>query len=579
MPAKLIKQFNRHFLKNTTVLMRIGGGEIGGKAHGLLLFHQLLQDDFIPEEYPGISVSIPNMVLLTTDIFDKFMEHNKLYTIALSDASDMQIAQAFQRAELPTEIIGDLYTYVQEQHRPVAVRSSSLLEDSLEEPFAGVYITKMVPNNHNEIKLRFEKLREAIKLVYASTFFEGAKAYLHALNKEPGDDKMAVILQEVVGNKQDYYFYPHISGVARSYNFYPTGKSKPEDGIVELALGLGKLIVDEGIAWRYCPSYPHAKPPYSSDNEMLKKTQLYFWAINMLKPFVFDPVKETEYLVQADIKEAEYQNTLRYLASTYMTISDRVYPGISSTGPRIINFAPILNLKQLPLNDLILTLMKHCENKLKAPVEIEFAASLDNQKGVPAHFGCLQVRPMRVDEEQVSIELNHLHSKDIFFFSEMVLGNGRIDHILDIVYVKPDQFSKLKTRTIANEIAAINRKLIFKKQFYLLIGFGRWGSSDSYLGIPVKWEQICGAKAIIEVALPEFNVEFSQGTHFFHNMTGLHVLYFSAPCSSEFQIDWQWLTQQREITDSGYVRHVQLTDPLLIQADGRNRHGVILKKR
>jgi hypothetical protein len=342
MPAKAIKLFDRHFLNNATILMRIGNGEIGGKAHGLLSFHQLLQDDFMHAEFSDIHVSIPNMVLLTTDVFDKFMEQNRLYPIALSDASDTQIAQAFQRAELPTEFIGDLYTYIGEQHSPIAVRSSSLLEDSLDEPFAGVYMTKMVPNNQNEIKLRFEKLREAIKLVYASTFFEGAKSYVHALHKEPGDDKMAVILQEVVGSRQDHYFYPHISGVARSYNFYPTGKSKPEDGIVELALGLGKIIVDEGISWRYSPHYPQAKPPYASDKEMLQKTQLYFWAINMLKPFIFDPVKETEYLIQTDIKEAEYHNSLRYLASTYITTSDRMYPGTASAGPRIINFAPIL---------------------------------------------------------------------------------------------------------------------------------------------------------------------------------------------------------------------------------------------
>jgi hypothetical protein len=577
MPSKTIKPFDRHFLNTATILMRIGNGEIGGKAHGLMSFHQLLQNDFIHEEFPDILVSIPNMVLLTTDVFDKFMEHNHLYPIALSDASDTQIAQTFQRAELPTEFIGDLWTYTSEQRQPVAVRSSSLLEDSLEQPFAGVYITKMLPNNQNETKIRFEKLREAIKLVYASTFFEGAKAYLHALKKEPGDDKMAIILQEVAGEKHDHYFYPHISGVTRSYNFYPTGKSKPEDGIVEMALGLGKIIVDEGIAWRYCPYYPRAKPPYSSDKEMLQKTQIYYWAINMLKPFVFDPVKETEYLVHADIKEAEDQNTLRYLASTYIAASDRIYPGIASAGPRVINFAPILQLKQFPLNDLILTLMNLCKKKFNAPVEIEFAASLDNRKGLPVHFSCLQVRPMSIISDQIHIDMSSLKSEEILLASDKVLGNGKIDTVLDIVFIKPEQFSKIKTVSIADEVAEINRKLVFENRAYLLIGFGRWGTTDPFLGIPVKWQQICGAKAIVEVALPEFNVEFSQGTHFFHNMTGLHVLYFSIPCFSEFQIDWPWLLQQQGETDSVHVRHIRLKKPLTILADGCHSQGVILK--
>jgi hypothetical protein len=558
--------------------MRIGTGEIGGKAHGLLSFHQLLQHEYQSEEFPGMMVSIPNLVVLTTDIFDKFMEQNKLYDVALADHSDTQIAQAFLKADLPTEIIGDLWTYVSEQRRPVAVRSSSLLEDSLEQPFAGVYLTKMIPNNQNEVKTRFEKLREAIKLVYASTFFNGAKAYLQSLDEYAGTDKMAVILQEVVGDRHDQYFYPHISGVARSYNFYPTGKSKPEDGIIELALGLGKIIVDEGISWAYCPYYPRAKPPYASDKEMIQNTQLYYWAINMVKPFIFDPIKETEYLIKADIKEAEYQNTLVFLTSTYNTASDRIYPGITSAGPRIINFAPILQLKQIPLNELVLTLMKQCENKFNVPVEIEFAASLDNQKGLPVRFGCLQVRPMCVSKERINIDMERINPNDVLLTSDKVLGNGKINTILDIVYIKPDQFSKLKTATIGDEIAVMNRKLVAEKRPYLLIGFGRWGTTDPFLGTPVKWQQICGAKVIVEVASPEFNIEFSQGTHFFHNITGLHVFYFSASLSSAHQPDWSWLTQQSIITDAHYVRHIRLPEPLLVLADGRNCNGVILKR-
>jgi hypothetical protein len=577
MPPEEIKNFNRNFLRNKHILMHIGSGEIGGKAHGLLEFHRLLQHDYHPEEFPGIIVSIPNMVVLATDIFYKFMEQNRLYDIALSEHSDMQIAQAFLKADLPTEIIGDLWMYVSEQRQPVAVRSSSLLEDSLEQPFAGVYMTKMIPNNQTEIKTRFEKLREAIKLVYASTFFAGAKAYLQTIGKQSGTDMMAVILQEVVGDIHDQYYYPHISGVARSFNFYPTGKSKPEEGIIELALGLGKIVVDEGIAWSYNPYYPRAKPPFASDKEMLNKTQLYYWAINMVKPFIFDPVKETEYLVKADIKEAEYQNTIAFLASTYHTTSDRIYPGIASTGPRIINFAPILHLKQLPLNDLILKLIKKCEEHFKSPVEIEFAASLDNQKGIPARFGCLQVRPMRISTEPIEIDMNRFKAKDLLLVSDKALGNGKIDTILDIVYIKPDQFSKLKTVAIADEIAAVNRKLVLAHCPYLLIGFGRWGTTDPFLGIPVKWQQICGAKVIVEVTSPQFNIDFSQGTHFFHNISGLQVLYFSVSASTDHPLDWQWFTRHPIITDGQYIRHIHLAKPLLILVDGRNCKGIILK--
>jgi hypothetical protein len=443
------------------------------------------------------------------------------------------------------------------------------------EPFASVYKTKMIPNNHLDTDSRFRKLVEAIKYIYASTFFQDAKKYMKITQHTTADEKMAVIIQEVVGLRSRNRFYPQISGVARSHNFYPTGLAKSEDGVVDLALGLGKIVVDEGIAWTYSPEYPQANPPYNSLNELLKLSQKEFWAVYMGEPFLYDPIKEVEFIRKYHISEAEEDGNLAHIASTFKPQDDKMAIGIWEKGPRLLDFAPILKLNDVPLNDLIKMLLKKCEETMGCLVEIEFAVTLDQQKGTPARFGFLQVRPMVVSTDVVDILPEELESKHVLLASESALGNGVIDSIKDIVYVKPDNFDVKHTRSIAKELEKMNHSLLELTRPYVLIGFGRWGSSDPSGGIPVNFAQISGAKVIVESTLPDMNFMLSQGSHFFHNITSFQVFYISLGHWERYRIDWNWLDQQKIVSETEYIRHVILSSPLRIKVDGQTSRGVI----
>ncbi len=391
------------------------------------------------------------------------------------------------------------------------------------------------------------------------------------------EEKMAVIIQEIVGRKHESRFYPDISGVARSFNFYPAGHARPEDGIISLALGLGRTIVDDGIAWSYSPSYPQANPPYNSIGELMGQTQRRFWVVNMARIPEYDPVKETEYLLQLDIEDADPDETLRFTASTYDPQSDRLYPGVSAGGTKIISFAPILLHRTIPLNDLVKDLLEISRKAIKSPVEIEFAVTLDPREGVPARFGFLQVRPMVVSQEKVSLEPEEMEGDQVLLASEKVLGNGIIDTILDIVYVKPDTFDTRNSRKIASEIEEFNKTLREARLPYLLIGFGRWGSADPWLGIPSSWGQIAGAKVIVESTLEDMNVDLSQGSHFFHNLSSFQISYFSVRHTGKYKIDWDWLDKQKPVRESANVRHVKLLAPLTVKVDGKTGRGLIRK--
>lgn len=576
MEGRELDRFNRNFFESGNPISYIGSGSLGGKAQGLTFIDKIL-DNIQAEEFPGFEISIPRMIVLRTDIFDSFMEQNKLSEIAFSDASDERIGLAFQKADLPFEILGDLRTLISNIKQPLAIRSSSMLEDAMYEPFAGIYGTKMTPNNQHDIDTRFRKLTEAIKFVYASTYFKAAKDYMKATKHKTEDEKMAVIIQEVVGESHNERFYPEVSGVARSYNFYPVGHATPEEGVVNLALGMGKTIVDGSISWTYSPSYPRINPPFKSTGDMLKQTQISFWAINMGKPPEYNPIQETEYLMEAFLPDAESDGTLKHLVSTYDVSSDRIWPGISGKGPRILTFSPILTLDTILLNDLTKKLLKNCEEAVGAPVEIEFAVTLANQGEHPYRFGFLQVRPMVVSSEEVNLAIEELTGENILAASEKVLGNGVIDSISDIVFTDPEAFQTRFSREIAAEIGSVNSKLLEEKKAYLLIGFGRWGTSDPTAGIPVNWGQVSGAKVIIEATMENVFVEMSQGSHFFHNVTGFKVHYFSIPFASIYGIDWDWLAEQNLIEEGKYIKHIRLASPLHIKVDGRSGRGVINK--
>ncbi len=570
-------EFARKFFDEQEIFTFIGNGKLGGKAQGLVDIQAILKKNFNTKAYSDFSISIPRMTVISTDLFDSFMQLNKLYDIAYGEEADDRIAHTFQKASLPVPLVGDLYALISKVKSPLAIRSSSLLEDTLYEPFAGVYETKMTPNNQINKEERFHKLTEAIKYVYASTFFKNAKNYFKAIEKNIVEEKMAVIIQEVVGNRNNDRFYPDISGVARSYNYYATGQTKPKDGVVSLALGLGKIIVDEGISWNFSPKFPKIYPPYNTIDELLMNTQTSFWAVNMGKIPVYDPVKETEYLVKSDLKDAEMDGTLSFLSSTYDPQADKIYPGLINNGIKLINFAPILQLNQIPLVEIVKRLLDISEKVLNCSVEIEFALTINPKTGIPARLGFLQVRPMLVSKEKIEIGFSEMRDTNVLIASENALGNGYSKIITDVVYVKPDKFDTRATNKIASEIEQINQNLIKLKRLYLLIGFGRWGSSDPWLGIPTSWSQVGGAKVIVESTLPEINVDLSQGTHFFHNLINFRVSYFSIRHTSKYHIDWEWLEKQDKVTETFYVKHIKLKNPLEVKVDGRTGRGVILK--
>lgn len=567
------KRFDRVFFDSPWHVTSMGSGELGGKAQGLQKVAEALRDRFADAPFRGTEVNIPRMTVIRTDVFDAFMDRNGLWDIACETTSDERIAHAFQRASLPAELVGDLRAMAREVHVPLAVRSSSLLEDAMYRPFAGVYGTKMIPNNRPSADDRFNKLADAIKFVYASTFFKEAKAYQRSVGSDVGREKMAVIVQEVVGQRRGDRFYPCISGVARSHNYYPSGRARPEDGVLDLALGLGKTIVDGGFVWSISPAFPKKPPPFKSRADLMRFTQRRFWAVNMGQPPQYDPMKETEYLVHADLDQADYDDVLRWVASTYLAESDRIVPGTGFDGPRIINFAPILEFGDVPLNDLIKELLVLCEQTVGSDVELEFAMDLDGRGRTPPRFGFLQVRPMVVSDESVIIEPDELTRPDVIISSKHVLGHGERTDIRDIVYVSPQQFDAKQASRIAADLEKINATL--EGQPYLLIGVGRWGTTDPFCGIPVNWSQISGARVIVESALPGVSLDLSQGSHFFHNVTSLKVFYLSVPQAPDQTIDWGWLDAQAVAHQGAFARHVHLDRALRIRVDGRSACAVI----
>jgi hypothetical protein len=391
----------------------------------------------------------------------------------------------------------------------------------------------------------------------------------------PQDEKMAVIVQEVVGRRHGDRFYPAVSGVARTYNYYPSGHARPHDGVVNLALGLGKQIVDGGACWTYVPAYPLAPPPFKDIGARLDACQNSLWAVNVGRPPLPDPVRETEYLIQADLDAAHYDGVLEHVVSTYDAASDRLRPGLTGKGPRCVDFAPLLNLGTLPLNGLIQRLLALAERALGGAVEIEFALDLEPDVDGRRRFGFLQMRPMAVSEAEVDVPEEALAGPDVVVAAHHALGNGVRDDLCDVVYLKPEAFEAGRTPAIALEVADVNRRLVAARQPYVLVGFGRWGTADPWLGVPVDWGQVSGARVLVEASLPEMSPDISQGSHFFHNLIGFQVLYLATGRAAQAPIDWDWLADQEVVTESRYVRHVRTAKPLRIEVDGLDGRGVI----
>jgi CheY-like chemotaxis protein len=570
--------YSRHFRPEQWHLARIGGGSMGGKARGLAFFDKVLASNFDPDHYPGVSVGIPRTLVLRTDVFDEFLHRNDLLAWALQENSNIRVATRFLQAELSPLLVGDIRDFLRQVRVPLAVRSSSLLEDAMYQPFAGIYLTKMIPNNQADLDTRFLNLANAIKLVMASTFFRQAKSYIEATGQRTEEEKMAVIIQEVVGVSHNARFYPDFAGVARSFNYYPVGNAKPTDGVVNVALGLGKTVVDGGVSLRFTPAFPRVLPQFNSPREMLANSQRQFFAINLRPLYSKAYTEEDQFLLRLPLEAAELDGTLTWLGSTYFREDDRMADGIGGSGPRAVTFAHILRNEAFPLSRLLQELLNLAEESMSCPVEMEFAVSLGPQQALPASFGFLQVRPLVVGDELVQVELGTLERPRALCASDQALGNGVVSDLTDVIYIRPDRFELSMSSQAAEVIGRFNACLKSEGRRFLLVGPGRWGSTDPWLGIPVDWEQISQVKTIVEVSLPNVDVDPSQGSHFFQNMTSLRIGYFTVPwnCPGAF-FDWAWLEEQPVMAEEEAVRWIHLTEPLQVMIDGRRGAGLIYK--
>lgn len=556
---------------------RIGDGSLGGKARGLAFLDSVIQRHWELNTYKNIQVSIPKTVVLTTEVFDSFMQENNLYDIALSDLPDEEILWHFVHAKIPFKYHKDLYTFISFINAPIAIRSSSLLEDSQYQPFAGVYSTYMIPRAENDIDM-MEILSEAIKSVYASAYFKDSKAYMTATSNMIDEEKMAIVLQEICGQKYKNKFYPTISGVVRSVNFYPIEPEKPEDGIVDMAFGLGKHIVEGGKVLRFSPNHPDKILQLSNPKMALRETQKTFFALDLnaesFKPCVNDGIN----LLKLRIKNAEEDRSLNMVASVYDYENDIIKDGLHYDGKRIITFNSILKYKALPIAEILNTVMKIGQTEMNNPVEIEFAININPIKNNQTTFNLLQIRPIVENTEEINLNIDDIKKENSIVYCCSALGNGLISDIKDFVYVKPDNFDASNNKELTLEIEKINNDFLKQKKNYILMGPGRWGSSDHWLGIPVRWSQISASRLIIESGLENYRVDPSQGTHFFQNLTSFRVGYFTINTYiNNGYCDYDFLNSQKSIYESNSIRHVQFDKNLTIKIDGKKKIGVILK--
>ena len=555
---------------------RIGDGSLGGKGRGLAFIGAMVKR-YPKLEHDHFAVTIPKTVVICTDIFDEFMETNELYPVALSDVDDETILKYFLRASLPARLIEDLMAFFDVVKSPIAVRSSSLLEDSHYQPFAGIYSTYMVPKLEDKYDM-LRTLSDAIKAVYASVFYRDSKAYMTATSNLIDQEKMAIVLQEVVGNRYNDRFYPTISGVARSLNFYPIGNEKAEDGIANIALGLGKYIVDGGQTLRFSPRHPHNILQMSTMDFALRETQTRFYALDLKNLADQFSVDDSFNLLRLNLKDADADGSLKFIVSTYdpydQVIRDGYYPG----GRKILSFVNVLQHEVFPLADTLDQILHVGQDEMGRPIEIEFAVNIDPQNLGFATFYLLQVRPIVDNKEVMEEDLTLVEQEDTILTSTSVLGHGIVTDVQDIIYVKTGAFCSSTNQSIAYDIEKMNRQFTGEEKNYVLVGPGRWGSSDSWLGIPVKWPHISNARVIVECGLENYRVDPSQGTHFFQNLTSFGVGYFTInPFKGDGWFDEGYLNSLPAVEETEYLRHVRFDKPVVIKMDGKKSLGVVLK--
>ena len=576
----VITEFHKESFDTKNSFARMGLGSLGGKARGLGFLNTLITNYHIDQKFEHVEISVPSAVVIATDVYDRFLSRNNLEFFALKCTDDNELNRKFAEAPyFPEDIVQKLTEFLDINREPLAVRSSSLLEDSQYQPFAGVYETFMIPNNNPDPAVRLRELLQSIKLVYASTFSKSAKDYMKATAYQLQEEKMAVIIQRMVGARHEERFYPAFAGVAKSYNFYPVPPQDSADGIVHVALGLGKMVVDGGNAVRFCPKYPRHLLQFFSTTETIRNAQQEFLALDLHGGFDHKQDETPDVFVRKyDLSKAEEDQTLFYVGSTYSPENDSVYDGVSRSGMRVVTFAPILKHKIFPLADILQLILEMGTWGMGTHVEVEFAVNMNVPAGKPSEFALLQIRPLVLSLEAEELDVDNIAQEEVICQSRQVLGNGAIKGLHDIVVVDIERFDRAKSRDVAQELSLINTKLIAQKKPYVLIGVGRWGSLDPWLGIPVTWDQISGASVIVESGFKDIAVTPSQGSHFFQNITSFRIGYFTVNSFSNMGfIDWEWLSKQSALEEMTFIRHLRFDDPLTVRINGHKNMGIIFK--
>jgi len=565
-----------------TDFIKIGKGSLGGKARGLAFISTQLKDNpEIHEKFKDIIINVPKTLVISTEAFDAFISENNLKDISTSNLSDAEITKIFIKSSLPDWLHSNLNLFLKHVKFPLAVRSSSLLEDAQFQPFAGIYKTYMLPNQHPDPVQRLAQLVKAIKLVYASTYLETPRAYAKSTLHRTEDEKMAVAIQQLSGVRHGDYFYPALSGVAQSYNFYPISHMKPKEGIAHIALGLGKTVVEGGTSLRFSPKYPQFLPQFSTVDDILKNSQRFFYALEMVdSPYNFmtqDKPADDETLTRLEIDDAYDHPPVINFSSTYVPEEHRIRDMGNVPGYKVLTFASILKYNSFPLPQILSEILKIGRKGLGSPVEIEFSVNIDFSKKQKAEFSLLQIRPMTLSQHNRDIEITKKDISRAFCFSTMALGNGKFVDIADIIFARPDSFDPAKTVEIAGEISKMNRQMVQQNRKYLLIGPGRWGSADRWLGIPVTWNDISGIGAIIESTAENLKADPSQGSHFFHNITSLGISYLTIAEGGDDFLDFDWLKSLPAERETDYLRHVKLDAPITLKINGKKSRAVLIK--
>jgi hypothetical protein len=569
-----IVNFSEHAVLTETNIVSLSPGALGGKGRGLAFINTLIYNFQFKELLPLIHVRTPRTSIIGTEEFDMFLDSNKLLSKIINETDYQVTREQFLKGRLTYTLQKKLKAFLRLIDQPIAVRSSSLFEDSITQPFSGIFETYVLPNNHEDFLVRFKQLTDAIKLVYASIYSPNARTYFQAIDHKVEEEKMAIVLQELVGKQYDSYYYPHISGTAQSHNYYPVAHMKPDEGFAVAALGLGQYVVEGEKAYRFSPSYPTLE--MISQKDLVKGSQTHFYAVNMEKPDIDLRKGEDAALARLGIEEAEKHGTLKHLASVYDADNDRIMAGLDGYGPRIVNFANILKYDYIPLARTINIILDVVKEALGSPVEIEFAVDLNKDKNGLASFYLLQIKPLVGSEEEFTIDTTNLDYQRMVLYSTKTMGNGLINTIRDLIFVKPETFTNAHTVEITYQIEHMNKRMQQEGKRYVLLGPGRWGTRDKFIGVPVVWPQICNAKVIVEMSLDDYPLDASLGSHFFHNVTSMNVGYFSIDHKSTNDfINWEIVNSQTVVNETHFVKHVRFENPLEILMDGRKRMAII----